>query len=173
MECSEELVRASSARCRSIWSCSSLIEGNRSLTVCEKIRGHCGVALGTPSAATCGSSVPAFFHDPLSRGARDAGRREHGLAVGRVPQHHRLLTRAARKRGRRAPQSWPPCTGRASGQCNIEGMNKILIAFSATALAAQTVHVKSGDLEGAASADGKIRAFKGIPFAAAAVGNLR
>ena len=52
-------------------------------------------------------------------------------------------------------------------------MNKLLIAVSATALAAQTVHVKSGDLEGAASADGKIRAFKGIPFAAAPVGNLR
>src|SRR5690349_7611566 len=35
------------------------------LPVCEKIRGHCGVALGTPSAPTCGSSVPAFFHSPV------------------------------------------------------------------------------------------------------------
>ena len=52
-------------------------------------------------------------------------------------------------------------------------MKKLLVVFSATALAAQTVHIKSGDIEGAASADGKIREFKGIPFAAPPVGNLR
>src|SRR5689334_8164011 len=28
------------------------------------LRGSFGVALGTPSASTCGSSVPAFFHSP-------------------------------------------------------------------------------------------------------------
>src|ERR1041385_6699209 len=34
----------------------------RRVRACEKIRGHCGVALGTRSALTCGSSVPAFSH---------------------------------------------------------------------------------------------------------------
>src|ERR1051326_257563 len=45
----------------------------RRVRACEKIRGHCGVALGTRSALTCGSSVPAFFHRrSRSRLARNA-----------------------------------------------------------------------------------------------------
>src|ERR1041384_1416007 len=35
--------------------------------VCERIRGHCGVVLETRSAATRGSSVPGFFHRPVSK----------------------------------------------------------------------------------------------------------
>src|SRR5947209_8314183 len=40
-------------------------------------------------------------------------------------------------------------------------------------LAVEQVHTQSGIVEGAVSADGRIRIFKGIPFAAPPVGNLR
>src|ERR1041385_213044 len=53
---------------------SLLLAENRLLTRrgvawCEKIRGHCVVALGTPSAPTCGSSVPRFFTVPYTYAA--------------------------------------------------------------------------------------------------------
>jgi para-nitrobenzyl esterase len=45
--------------------------------------------------------------------------------------------------------------------------------LAAGAMAADQVEVESGTLEGAASADSSVRIFKGVPFAAPPVGNLR
>ncbi len=48
-----------------------------------------------------------------------------------------------------------------------------LLALSATAQTASQVRTDSGSVEGTASAEGKVRIFKGIPFAAPPVGDLR
>lgn len=45
--------------------------------------------------------------------------------------------------------------------------------LSAAAFAADVVHTQYGDLEGTASADSKIRIFRGIPYATPPVGDLR
>lgn len=49
----------------------------------------------------------------------------------------------------------------------------LAIASATTVFAAEVVHTASGDIEGTASADGKIRIFRGIPYAAPPVGDLR
>src|SRR6201996_9286081 len=49
----------------------------------------------------------------------------------------------------------------------------IALMLEATAFAADVVHTEAGNVEGAASADAKIRIFRGIPYAAPPVGNLR
>ena len=49
----------------------------------------------------------------------------------------------------------------------------IALMFEATAFAADVVHTDAGNVEGTASADSKIRIFRGIPYAAPPVGNLR
>src|SRR5947209_20335949 len=46
-------------------------------------------------------------------------------------------------------------------------------ASAAEQLRTSQVHIADGTLEGVVSADGKVRTFKGIPFAAPPVGNLR
>ena len=47
------------------------------------------------------------------------------------------------------------------------------LALSASALAADVVHTDRGAVEGTSSADGKVRVYRGIPFAAPPVGTLR
>src|ERR1700730_18346480 len=54
----------------------------------------------------------------------------------------------------------------------IAGVSFMLLAVSSSSLANQ-VKTKSGTVEGSTSADGKIQVFKGIPFAAPPVGDLR
>src|SRR5947208_502773 len=49
----------------------------------------------------------------------------------------------------------------------------LLPVLLAGTLAAQPVRIASGQVEGSKSADGKVRAYKGIPFAAPPVGLLR
>jgi para-nitrobenzyl esterase len=48
-----------------------------------------------------------------------------------------------------------------------------VLLLGSTARAADDVRTESGSVEGTASADGKVRIFKGIPFAAPPVGDLR
>ena len=55
-------------------------------------------------------------------------------------------------------------------------MKKLFIlaaAFAACALAADRVKVESGTLEGTLNSDSSVRIFRGVPFAAPPVGNLR
>jgi para-nitrobenzyl esterase len=55
-------------------------------------------------------------------------------------------------------------------------MRKLMMvaaAFAAAALAADRVKVESGTLEGTASSDSSVRIFRGVPFAAPPVGDLR
>ncbi len=47
------------------------------------------------------------------------------------------------------------------------------VLLAAQPVASVTVHTRNGDLEGAVSGDGLVRAFKGIPYAAPPVGSLR
>ena len=49
----------------------------------------------------------------------------------------------------------------------------IAMLLGAAAFAADVVHTEAGNVEGTASADAKIRIFRGIPFAAPPVGDLR
>lgn len=59
---------------------------------------------------------------------------------------------------------------RAWGQRVVAVMTMLV---GVTAFAADVVHVEAGNLEGTASADSKIRIFRGIPYAAPPVGDLR
>jgi len=59
---------------------------------------------------------------------------------------------------------------RAWGQRAVAVMTMLV---GVTAFAADVVHIEAGNLEGTASADSKIRIFRGIPYAAPPVGDLR
>jgi para-nitrobenzyl esterase len=48
-----------------------------------------------------------------------------------------------------------------------------LLCLVAGTLAAQPVQVSQGQLEGSKSADGKIRIYQGVPYAAPPIGDLR
>jgi para-nitrobenzyl esterase len=57
--------------------------------------------------------------------------------------------------------------------CAPRAVAAMAMMLGATAFAADVVHTASGDVEGTASADSKIRIFRGIPYAAPPVGDLR
>jgi para-nitrobenzyl esterase len=48
-----------------------------------------------------------------------------------------------------------------------------ILAVATSTVAADRVRIDSGTLEGTKSADGKVQVFKGIPYAAPPVGELR
>jgi para-nitrobenzyl esterase len=63
------------------------------------------------------------------------------------------------------------CRRRAGWQTRKLVLTALMV--SATAFAADVVHTAQGDVEGTASADSKIHIFRGIPYAAPPVGDLR